>query len=371
MKSIRNIGILGRSFIVLALLLVFAGKAGAQLITVKPGQLFGFVVSAPEEAISGEDFFLQVKATDQNGNIITNYSDIGKSVKLISGGSQQLMPNTLSATSFIGGVATVKAVYYKAEDIMVTVKDFSDAAAGTSSTIRVKPNTIHHFSVKAPDAVTAGDDFGVEITALDAYNNIMTEYSALGKGVNISTSGTSKISPNFIAASSFGDGIATVTFSYNKAENITVNLSEKDRPDISKSNRVDIRPSSLERFLVTTEGVAIAGKSFTLKIKAVDAYDNVINNYNEIGKDVILATTGSGELSPNVASAASFVDGLATVEVSYNRAESFSINAYQEGMEIDIKKKAPPRKVEEKPVTPQEPAAEPAREDFSDLLIVE
>ncbi len=43
----------------LLLLLFAADNATAQLITVKPGQLNYFTISAPGEAVSGEDFFLQ------------------------------------------------------------------------------------------------------------------------------------------------------------------------------------------------------------------------------------------------------------------------------------------------------------------------
>lgn len=376
-----------RLFISLLSVVVFFTESPAQLITVKPGQLDHFTVSAPEEAVSGEDFFIQIKAYDAYGNIITNYSDVGKSVKLVSSGSQQLMPKTLSASSFIGGVATVKAVYYKAELISITVKDFSEAASGKSSDIRIKPNTIHHFAISAPSTIKAGEELRVAMTALDAYDNVVVNYNEIGKGVNVSTSGTSKISPNFIQALAFTNGTASVTFSYNKAENITINLSEKDRPEISKSNRITVLPGNLERYVVTTEGVATAGKKFTIKIKAVDAYDNVISNYNEIGKDVILSTTGTGELSPNRINASSFVDGLATVSVSYNKAESFSINVYQEGVAGEVERKpatakkpvpaveepttALPEKVEEEKAPAEEQAGETPEEDFSDLLITE
>ena len=346
------------------------GNAFGQMITVKPGQLAGFTVSAPSEAISGEDFFLQVKAHDQNGNLITNYSDIGKSIKLISSGTQPLMPNSLSATSFIGGIATVKALYKKAEDIVITVKDFSESSVGKSSAIKVKPNSIHHFKLNVPDVATAGSKFSVRATALDAYGNLVVDYDALGKGVNVSTSGTSKISPSFIASSNFRSGVAEVSFVYNKAENITINLSEKDRPDISMSNRITVQPDRIDRFVVTTEGVAIAGKPFTVKIKAVDSNDNVISNYDVTGKNVMLAITGSGELSPNTLSSSSFVDGLATIEVAYNKAESFSIHAHQEGESFDIKKKSPSQRLEERAEPEFAPPAPPL-EDFSDLLIVE
>jgi len=359
--------------IVLCFLFLFpftCGSAFAQMITIKPGQLTGFSVSAPAEAISGEDFFLQIKAHDQNGNLITNYSDIGKSIKLISSGTQPLMPNSLSATSFIGGIATVKALYKKAEDIVITVKDFSESSVGKSSVIKVKPNSIHHFTINVPDLATAGSKFSVTVHALDAYDNLVVDYDALGKGVNVSSSGTSKISPDFIPSSSFKAGVAEVSFVYNKAENITINLSEKDRPDISMSNRVTVQPGGIDRFVVTTEGVAIAGKPFTVKIKAVDSNDNVISNYDVNGKNVILAITGSGELSPNTLSASNFVDGLATIEVAYDKAEAFSIHAHQEGESFDIKKKSPSQRLEERAEPGLVPPAPPA-EDFSDLLILE
>lgn len=346
------------------------GSAFGQMITVKPGPLANFTVSAPSEAISGEDFFLQVKAHDLNGNLITNYGDIGKSIKLISSGSQPLMPNSLSATSFIGGIATVKALYKKAEDIVITVKDFSESSVGKSLLIKVKPNSIHHFNINVPDVAAAGSRFNVTATALDAYDNVVVDYASLGKGVNVSTSGTSKISPNFVTSTSFKAGKAEISFVYNKAENITINLSEKDRPDISMSNRIAVQPDRIDRFVVTTEGVAIAGKPFTVKIKAVDSNDNVISNYDVSGKNVKLAITGSGDLSPNSVSASNFVDGLATVDVNYDKAESFSIHAFQEGETFDIKKKAPSQRLEERAESVNVPPSPPV-EDFSDLLIVE
>jgi len=375
-----------RQLFMLVAFLFAADNATAQLITVRPGQLDHYTVSAPAEATAGEDFFLQIKAHDNKGNIITNYSDVGKSIKLLSSGSQQLAPKTLSATSFIGGVATVKAVYYKAETIVITVKDSSDQSTGASGPVTVKPNTIHHFTVQAPSSVRAGEEFVAKVMALDAYENVIGNYNSLGKGVNVSTSGTSKISPNFIPSSNFVGGVASVRFNYSKAENITVNLSEKDRPDISKSNRVVVEPNVLERFVVTTEGSAVAGMAFTLKIKAVDAYDNVINNFNTLGKDVKISSTGSGELVPNVVSASSFVDGLATVDVRYDKAESFSINVFTEGVQVPVRKEAqlpvtPAKRVETappvQPVQPvpapkaEAPAPEPAKDDFSDMLILQ
>ena len=377
----------------LLLFLFVSGSASAQMITVKPGQLEYFTVSAPAEAVSGEDFFLQIKAHDVKGNVITNYSDIGKSVTLLSTGTEQLAPKSLSAASFIGGVATVKAVYYKAEDISITVKDFSGTRSGKSGTVRVKPNTIHHFSIAAPAAVVAGSPFQLRITALDAYENLIGAYNSMGKGANVSTSGTGKVSPNFIPSSSFIGGVANISFTYNKSESITINLSEKDRPDISKSNRIAINPAALDRFVVTTGGMAVAGEPFAIKIKAVDAFDNVISNFNTTGKNVILASSGAGELTPNVVSSASFIDGLAIVDVRYDKAESFSVNVYQEGTQggaparkvvapvaapvtenKEIEAVAPPV-VEDRPAvtqpSPQESAPVPAQDDFSDMLIVD
>ena len=154
--------------VALTLLLLAAGTSYGQMITVRPGQLSTFTVSAPAEAIAGEDFFLQVKAHDNQGNVITNYGDVGKSVKLIANGSVQLVPKTLSAAGFIGGVATVKAIYYKAEKIVVTVKDFNDTVSGQSGSVNVKPNSIHHFNISAPKSIRAGESFTTKVVALDA-----------------------------------------------------------------------------------------------------------------------------------------------------------------------------------------------------------
>jgi hypothetical protein len=53
----------------------------------------------------------------------------------------------------------------------------------------------------------------------------------------------------------------------------------------------------------------------------------MVKNYNLIGNDVFLNTTGSGVLSPKIVSASEFADGIASVDVVYDKAESFTISA--------------------------------------------
>ncbi len=59
-----------------------------------------------------------------------------------------------------------------------------------------------------------------------------------------------------------------------------------------------------------------------------------MSNYNLYGSTVILKTSGSGSITPNKIPPSEFINGVATVEVMYDKAEKFNIFATLEEKEI-------------------------------------
>ena len=82
-----------------------------------------------------------------------------------------------------------------------------------------------------------------------------------------------------------------------------------------------------EHFTIVTPDTAKAGEPFTVKIIAKDEFGIVITDYDEVGGDVEITTTGSGTISPALVAASEFKDGIATVDFVYDKAESFTIIA--------------------------------------------
>ena len=98
-----------------------------------------------------------------------------------------------------------------------------DAAGltGTSGKITVNPAAAASFSVGAPSTVTAGADFTITVTTLDAYGNVATGYRGTA---TLTSSDGPTVSPITVT---FGDqdatpGVASVTAALDKAGTTTL-----------------------------------------------------------------------------------------------------------------------------------------------------
>ena len=76
-----------------------------------------------------------------------------------------------------------------------------------------------------------------------------------------------------------------------------------------------------------TPDQAVSGQRFRIRVEAYDRYNNIVRNYNLSGNEVLLSTSGTSYITPSVILPTEFIDGVAVVEVMYDRAESFTISA--------------------------------------------
>lgn len=83
-------------------------------------------------------------------------------------------------------------------------------------------------------------------------------------------------------------------------------------------------PSTLE---IQSPASVKAGGDFSITIRVLDEEGNVVRNYSELNREILLNTTGDGELSRSVVSSDQFSNGTATVELSYTKAEQIKITA--------------------------------------------
>jgi hypothetical protein len=194
----------------------------------------------------------------------------------------------------------------------------------------------------APKEAVAGEPFDLWISAQDAYRNTIPDYATSGKGVTISTSGEKKISPSKAPAVQFVNGIARVSLSYNKAQTITLTCKEEMGEAKGESSLLTIKPASLDHFLLSTAPTAIAGKKFQATITACDSFGNIITDYGQKGRGARLTVNGKGSLSPSSIPSSQFQNGVAKVELAYDKAEPIKI-IVKEATPVS---KIPPEEVE-------------------------
>jgi hypothetical protein len=77
-------------------------------------------ITMPEKTKAGEEFEVKLNVYDQNDLLIKVYDKIGKPVKLTHNGSGRLIPDIVYPQQFSKGIAIVKLIYTKNEQIKIT-----------------------------------------------------------------------------------------------------------------------------------------------------------------------------------------------------------------------------------------------------------
>ena len=139
----------------------------------------------------------------------------------------------------------------------------------------VSSNPVTYFEISGlPSTTTAGTSFNITVTAKDASNNTVTDYTGM---INFTSSDTQAALP---ANSTLTNGVGTfnnITFKTAGTQSITV----KDTVNASVIGTANssVSPSAVVNFIITNPATATAGTSFSMTVTAKDQYGNTATNY--------------------------------------------------------------------------------------------
>ncbi|MDD3770530.1 MAG: hypothetical protein PHV10_07985 [Sulfuricurvum sp.] len=106
-------------------------KGSAGPLNVEAQRLARIEVNAPSSIRAGVPFTVELRAISQLGNVMKNYSAVGEDILLKTNGRGELIPDRVSASAFVHGVARFETLYTVPEPIVIT--------AEPSKTPMVKP----------------------------------------------------------------------------------------------------------------------------------------------------------------------------------------------------------------------------------------
>lgn len=321
-------------------------------LTVTPNKLTSFVIKGPRTAHAGEKFDINIIAKDSFGNTVSE-PIFGKNINLIFKGNAEPWVDMPAIPDFKNGICTVTLISQKSGVVIVEAKDLITGSSGASEKIDIINGPVNSFRVFVPKEVIAGEPFEVSIVAVDRFGNVVSNYSTTGSGVTITSSGKLKPFPSSLPAYEFVNGQAKFDLRYDAAEDISIIVTEMGKTQKGMSEVLKVVSPIPERYEITTPDSAVAGQKFKIKITVYNQLGHVIRNYNIVGPDVQLSTTGTGTLMPNRIPASEFVNGTAVVEVQYNKSESFAITASPVKPVMAVKK---PASVAKQPVKAVPPA---------------
>lgn len=350
--------------------------ATARLQITLPGQSStdGTSVSgSPTNRTAGSSFTITgIAATDIYNNVTTGYS--GAKTFVYSGPSNTPLgtaPTYTTAVSFTNGqsTTTLTTTLYDAETVAITVTDGGSYGYASTSVI-IDPGAINNYAVMATTPNIAGTCVtGSTITARDQWNNTRTTDTTV---VNMTTTGTGI---TFYTAAGCGTGgttqytmaggTANVYFSTTKKQSSTTITATKnlDTPT-GTSASITIDPAAASALLIRlpsqtftdSTGLsgssnfaglrtpnATAGTSFTVDIKAVDAYNNLVdsgpNNYTG-AKTISWAASAAGNSpsgqAPSFPGSVTFTNGAAnTLTITcYNATTLRTVDADDTGTPV-------------------------------------
>ncbi|MGC8795720.1 hypothetical protein [Thermodesulfovibrio sp.] len=302
-------------------------------IKILPAEISNLNIKVPASAKAGSDFEVWISGKDRFGNVVC----------------KDFEPKDLNLF-FKGDVSPqIKEIQYIPESCNVRVKLFSEKIGifqieadllnkkitGKGEKIEILNGPVNSFIVNAPESAVVNEPFDITILAIDKFNNFVKDFATQKEKIIIEAQGKGYIFPSELSSYAFSDGKAKISLRYDRAEDIKIVVKVANDSSIrGESGVVKIVPPKVKRFEIISPETIIAGQKFKIKIIAYNHLDKVMSNYNLYGSTVILKSSGSGTLTPNKVPPSEFINGVATVEVMYDRAEKFNIFATTEEKEI-------------------------------------
>ena len=246
--------------------------------------------SAPTRAprSPGRQHNVTVTALDAFGNTDTDYA--GTVTVTATGGTTHVSPS--GATALTSGVGTFGITFDTVgSGRSIGVTGTGGVSSDSQSGIAVTAATADHLSLTTPypGSTVAGVAHSVVVTALDAFDNVVTSYAGL---VTVTaTGGTNHVVPSAATALTSGVGSFSVTFD-TVGTGRTINASGTGGVTSDSQAGIAVTPAAATTLSLSAyPGSTVAGASHNVTVTALDAFGNTDTNY--AGTVTVTATGGT------------------------------------------------------------------------------
>jgi Galactose oxidase, central domain len=147
------------------------------------------------------------------------------------------------------------------------------AACGGSGSTGTHVGPASHFSVSAPATATVGTSISFTVTALDASNNVVTNYAGT---VHFTSTDAQAVLPG---NTTLTNGGGTFSATLNSSGSQTITATDTVSPSITGTSNAISGTVTATHLSVTAPSAATAGTSFSITVTAFDASNNVVTSY--------------------------------------------------------------------------------------------
>jgi hypothetical protein len=295
-------------------------------MTIRPGKPAKFRISHPSEIRAGQSLSMTIEVYDEFGNRVEDYGQSTNGLRLETTGLERPRPEFIPADDFNRGRLKTSLSYNVAESMRMVLIDQENGVRSLSDTILVRPASISQFTMSVPDNAQAGTPFRVAVEARDKFGNIVTNYSEVGQGVELTVPGGRSPQPSYLAPDQFEEGVAFAQVIYNRSGPIRIRAQDRGSSVEGESSEILLEAGKLDHYSMKVPNETSAGKTFTVTIHPRDQFGNLILNYSDQGDPVVLSVRGQ-EDPRRIVEPSDFSDGSADVDFSYTQAESIRLEA--------------------------------------------
>lgn len=269
------------------------------------------VAPATSTPTVGTAFNFSVTALDGSNGVVSSYAG---TVHFTSSDGQAMLPANSTLTN---GIGTFSATLKTAGGQTISASDTATASiTGTSNSINVTGPPATHFSVVAPANDAPGTSFSFTVNALDASNNLVTNYAGTA---HFTSTDAQAILP---ANSTLTNGTGTFSATLKTVGGQTITATDAVTASITgTSNSLNVTGPPATYFSMTAPATATVGTAFNFTVTPLDASNNVTTSYS--GTVYFTSTDGQALLPANSALA----NGAATFSATLKTTGTQTITA--------------------------------------------
>jgi hypothetical protein len=235
------------------------------------------VASATVTPTAGTAFNFTVTALDGSNGVVSSYAG---TVHFTSSDGQALLPANSTLTNGTGTFSATLKTAVGGQTITAT-DTITASITGTSNSIKVTgPAT--HFSVVAPANDAAGTSFSFTVNALDASNNLVTNYAGTAHFTSTDAQAALPADSTLINGkwSSYFNRTGTLSATLKTLGGQTITATDAVTASITgTSNSINVTGPATH-FSLTAPANATVGTAFDITVTALDASNNMAASYS-------------------------------------------------------------------------------------------
>ena len=246
----------------------------SMFLEILPDAANWFELEIPSRSVAGSTFGFTVTARDGYGNVATGYR--GR-VRFTTSDARGFLPEDYTFAAGDGGVGYFLAAFLTSGYQTLTVRDLANGDLSAEGLVEVVPDVVAGLRFDLPEASTAGGAFDLLVVAVDAYENVVTNYRGTIRFQ--SSDGQALLPANYTftaddAGMHWFTGVTLFTASYQ-----LVRVEDAAIPAVSVEAYSLVEAAEAAQFLLEGPEQVRTGESFSLRVTVVDAYGNVVSNY--------------------------------------------------------------------------------------------